>query len=73
MGHVVNEVRAALRAASDERREALELIAEDALLDADRIDMSLPGRVPKLGSYHPLTIVEREVVDIFTEPRVPGG
>ena len=36
------------------------------MLDADRIDMSLPGRVPKLGSYHPLTIVEREVVDIFT-------
>ena len=66
VGQVVNEVRAALRAASDGRREALEIIAEDALLDADRIDMSLPGRVPKLGSYHPLTIVEREVVDVFT-------
>jgi phenylalanyl-tRNA synthetase alpha chain len=65
VGQVVNEVRTALRAASEERREALELLAEDALLDADRVDMSLPGRVPKLGSYHPLTIVEREIVDIF--------
>ncbi len=66
VGQLVNEVRTALRQAQDARREALELLAEDALLDADRIDMSLPGRVPKLGSYHPLTIVERQIIDVFT-------
>jgi phenylalanyl-tRNA synthetase alpha chain len=66
VGQLVNEMRTALRQAHDARREALELIAEDALLDADRIDMSLPGRVPKLGSYHPLTIVERQIIDVFT-------
>ena len=66
IGQVVNEVRTALREALEARRDALELLAEDALLDADRIDMSLPGRVPKLGSYHPLTIVERELIEVFT-------
>ncbi|MGZ8631510.1 MAG: phenylalanine--tRNA ligase subunit alpha [Actinomycetota bacterium] len=66
IGQVVNEVRTALREALEARRDALELLAEDALLDADRIDMSLPGRVPKLGSHHPLTIVERELIEVFT-------
>jgi phenylalanyl-tRNA synthetase alpha chain len=66
VGHVVNEVRAALQEALGARREALERLAEDALLEADRLDMSLPGRVPAVGSYHPLTLVEREIVGVFT-------
>jgi phenylalanyl-tRNA synthetase alpha chain len=35
-------------------------------LEADRIDMTLPGRRPRQGSLHPLTLVEREVVAVFT-------
>jgi phenylalanyl-tRNA synthetase alpha chain len=65
VGKLANEVRAELQASLDDRREALGIIAEAALLDADRLDMSLPGRRPRTGSYHPLTIVERQVVDVF--------
>jgi phenylalanyl-tRNA synthetase alpha chain len=43
----------------------LQLVAEAALLEADRIDLTLPGRRPRTGSLHPLTIVEREIVEVF--------
>ena len=66
VGARVNEVRAALASALEERRAELQLIAESALLAADRLDLTLPGRRPRPGSLHPLTLVERHVVDVFT-------
>jgi phenylalanyl-tRNA synthetase alpha chain len=66
VGQAANEAREALRAALAAARQRLERAAEDALLDADRLDMTLPGRTPRIGSFHPLTIVEREAVEIFT-------
>ena len=65
VGKLANDVRTQLQAALEERREALRAIDEEALLDADRVDLSLPGRRPRTGSLHPLTIVERQVVDVF--------
>jgi len=66
VGRRTNEVRDGLRAALAARREELETEREGALLEADRIDVTLPGRRPRPGSLHPLTIVEYEIVDIFT-------
>ena len=36
------------------------------MLAADGVDVTLPGRRPRGGSLHPLTIVERQIVDVFT-------
>jgi phenylalanyl-tRNA synthetase alpha chain len=36
-----------------------------SLLESDRLDLSLPGRRPRAGSLHPLTLVENEIVEIF--------
>ena len=58
-------MRATLQAAFAARRETLEAQAEDALLAADRVDLSLPGRAAAPGSLHPLTLVEDEVVEVF--------
>jgi phenylalanyl-tRNA synthetase alpha chain len=66
VGRRTNEVRDALRAAVAERRAALEAAREDALLEGDGVDVTLPGRRPRPGSFHPLTIVEHEIVDIFS-------
>jgi phenylalanyl-tRNA synthetase alpha chain len=66
VGRLANEVRAALAGALDERREVLGRAAEAVALAADAIDVTLPGRRPRIGSLHPLTIVERELVEIFT-------
>ena len=66
VGKVANEVRAALQGALDERRAALAATDETRLLEADRVDVTLPGRRLRPGSLHPLTIVEHEIVEIFT-------
>jgi phenylalanyl-tRNA synthetase alpha chain len=65
LGRLANAVREQLLAAFDQRREALATQAESALLDADRIDMTLPGRRALQGSLHPLTLVEEQIVDVF--------
>jgi phenylalanyl-tRNA synthetase alpha chain len=66
IGLEVNGVREALQHALRARREELQRLAEDALLEADRLDMSLPGRSRHVGSLHPLSIVEREAIEVFT-------
>jgi phenylalanyl-tRNA synthetase alpha chain len=66
LGMAVNEVRDTLQAALDERRRVLAGVEEARLLEGDRIDVTLPGRRLRTGSLHPLTIVEDEMVGIFT-------
>ncbi|MCI0633016.1 MAG: phenylalanine--tRNA ligase subunit alpha [Actinobacteria bacterium] len=65
LGRRTNEVFAELRAALESRRSELETGSDAELLEADRADVTLPGRRPRGGSLHPLTIVEAEIVDIF--------
>jgi phenylalanyl-tRNA synthetase alpha chain len=65
VGLRTNEVRDALNAASARRREELEAESDRAVLEAERIDVTLPGRRPRPGSLHPLTIVQDEVSEIF--------
>jgi phenylalanyl-tRNA synthetase alpha chain len=66
VGHRTNEVRDALRTAVARRRAELEAVRDMAILEGDRVDVTLPGRRQRAGSLHPLTIVQDEVVDIFT-------
>jgi phenylalanyl-tRNA synthetase alpha chain len=65
LGKRVNEVFADLRSAYDARRTELELAGAE-ILDADAVDVTLPGRRPRPGSLHPLTLVEQRMVHIFT-------
>jgi phenylalanyl-tRNA synthetase alpha chain len=66
LGRLANDVKTALESALDARRAELEGSAEDALLEGDRVDVTLPGRRPRPGSLHPLTIVRSQIVDVFT-------
>jgi len=66
VGARVNAIRAELEAILDQRRAALRDEADASLLEADRIDLTLPGRRPRPGSLHPLTLVERHVIGVFT-------
>jgi phenylalanyl-tRNA synthetase alpha chain len=65
LGRRVNEVRRELTEVLEARRAAFRADTEAALLEADRLDLSLPGRRPRTGSLHPLTIVEDEIVRVF--------
>jgi phenylalanyl-tRNA synthetase alpha chain len=66
LGRAVNEARQELAEAAARRRAELEAGAEAALVTADRLDLTLPGRRPRMGSLHPFTLIEYEIVDIFT-------
>ena len=66
VGQSVNDVRQALSRALDDRRAELAAEAEATLSEADAVDVTLPGRARASGSLHPLTLVERQMVMIFT-------
>jgi phenylalanyl-tRNA synthetase alpha chain len=66
LGRLTNEVLAELRAEVDTRRAELEGGADAGLLSGDAVDVTLPGRRLRPGSFHPLTLVEDRIVDVFT-------
>jgi phenylalanyl-tRNA synthetase alpha chain len=66
VGRRTNEVRTSLREAIERRRTQLEVQRDAVLLEADRIDVTLPGRRLRPGSLHPLAITMDRIVDIFT-------
>lgn len=65
VGRVANEARQALEAALAGRREALEAGEAALRLEAERVDVTLPGRRPPLGRLHPITQVIDEIVGVF--------
>jgi phenylalanyl-tRNA synthetase alpha chain len=66
LGRLTNEVLAELRAEVETRRAELEGGADAELLSGDAVDVTLSGRRPRPGSFHPLTLVEDRIVEVFT-------
>lgn len=66
VGRRVHEVRLALRELFDSRRRELDAAPEATLLDADRVDLTLPGRAPRRGSVHPVMALEARIAEVFT-------
>lgn len=62
-GKKANEVKKLLDTAFKKALKALEATPAES---DDRIDVSLPGRVVKRGSLHPITQITREICDIFS-------
>jgi phenylalanyl-tRNA synthetase alpha chain len=65
VGRAVNETFEALRVAVAERQAAFRAEADRTAGEADRIDVTLPGRRPPPGGVHALAVIEREIVDAF--------
>lgn len=59
-----NQAKQELSAALSEKRSALSAGSRD--LEAERIDVTLPGRGVSAGHLHPITQIECEIEDIFT-------
>ena len=64
-GRVINEAIRSLTEAIEERRAFLEIEAENALLEQDRVDLTLPYGRPPRGTHHLLTVTMNEVCDVF--------
>jgi phenylalanyl-tRNA synthetase alpha chain len=66
-GKLANEVKQRLEAALEARREALQAIARQAALGADRVDVTLPGRPIPMGRLHPSTQVLRRICRVWAD------
>ncbi|WP_040229006.1 phenylalanine--tRNA ligase subunit alpha [Bhargavaea cecembensis] len=65
MGALVNEVRGEVTEALEHRMAILEEEAVARKLEAETIDVTLPGTPAKTGNHHPLTRIVEEIEDFF--------
>ncbi len=65
-GRRVNAARSSLEDALAERREALHADRIGSRLEADRIDVTLPGRGQRPGGLHPLTLTRDRIESFFS-------
>jgi phenylalanyl-tRNA synthetase alpha chain len=66
VGREANEAKAGIEAQLQARLSTVEGLGRRARLAADRIDLTLPGRRTLPGRPHPLTLVQDEIIDVFT-------
>ncbi|MEA3107902.1 MAG: phenylalanyl-tRNA synthetase alpha chain [Gammaproteobacteria bacterium] len=66
-GQKINEAKAAVQAAVESRRAALEAAALDAELATGAIDVTLPGRGQEPGGLHPVTRTRLRIERIFVQ------
>ncbi len=65
VGQLANKVRAEIESAIAERAAAQKQKALEAQLLEERVDVTAPGNVPAIGHNHPLTMVRRDLEEIF--------
>lgn len=65
IGQIVNELRTELEGKIEEYTKVLEDKALADKLANERVDITLPGRAPKIGHLHPITLTMREIKKIF--------
>lgn len=65
VGRALNELRDELERRLAARQQALRRQAVQARLAAERVDVTLPGRIPEVGRLHPLSRTLDEMLRIF--------
>lgn len=64
-GAEVNACKQAIAKAIDDKMEGLQAQALEMKLEQEKIDITLPGYPVKLGTQHPLVLIQQEVEDLF--------
>jgi phenylalanyl-tRNA synthetase alpha chain len=64
-GQAINRVRRRIEALVERRHAELQARLEDAAASAQRIDVTLPGRAPRIGRRHPILAILDEMIEIF--------
>src|SRR5579863_6844385 len=65
LGRAANEVKRELEESYAARQEGVRQRELEAALEAERVDVTLPGRPADVGGLHPITRVLRDVGGIF--------
>lgn len=65
MGQLINSLRAELESALAARESDIALRLKNQRLQAETVDVTLPGKAAATGGLHPLSIVLEDLIDIF--------
>lgn len=65
VGQMVNTAREAIEECLDKKMEELKAAAMAAKIEAETVDITLPGRKPVIGHEHPLHLIRREMEQAF--------
>jgi phenylalanyl-tRNA synthetase alpha chain len=65
-GRVLNAAKEALESALDSKKQAFADEAQEARLQSEWIDLTLPAPGPRPGSLHPVTQIQTEIEDLFS-------
>jgi phenylalanyl-tRNA synthetase alpha chain len=65
LGQLLNRVKAELESSIDAKKSALESLALDARLASEWVDLTAPAPGIRPGHLHPITLVQREIEDLF--------
>lgn len=66
-GQAVNEAKNTVQQALDARRTDLQAATLTAQLNANRVDVTLPGRGQASGGLHPITLTLQRITELFTK------
>lgn len=64
-GQKVNACKQEVTAALENKQQQLEVLATAQKLEKERIDITLPGDHLRLGTTHPLMLIQQEIEDLF--------
>lgn len=64
-GQHVQSIEAKINTAISETEEKLKTYITNAKIERERLDVTLPGRRPRQGHLHPLTLLRQQIEDIF--------
>src|SRR5262245_615189 len=64
-GRVANEIKLQIETSLETLQSTIDLREKQAALQSEALDVTLPGNVRRIGHRHPLTIVRKEIEDIF--------
>ncbi|MBF0538905.1 MAG: phenylalanine--tRNA ligase subunit alpha [Nitrospirae bacterium] len=65
VGRLINEDKNLITSALKEKEEELKKLEISRKITSSKIDITLPGYYKKAGGRHPVSIVMREVIDVF--------
>jgi phenylalanyl-tRNA synthetase alpha chain len=64
-GQLVQQLEAGIASAIEEAEATLKDFISSAQTERERIDVTLPGRRPRRGHLHPITLLRERIEDIF--------
>jgi len=66
IGRLINQVKDAIEKTIQKRLIEIREAQKRALIEKEKIDLTLPGRRPPIGRLHPITQISNRIIEIFT-------